>query len=108
MINLLPGLLGGKVLIFMKIKLAVLFGGKSVEHEISVISAIQAIHSLDKEKYEALPIYITKNNEMYTGEGADDIALYKDIPALIKKLRRVSLVADGGKTYMMSYPPKRV
>lgn len=36
----------------MKIKLAVLFGGRSVEHEISVISAIQAIHAVDKDKYD--------------------------------------------------------
>ena len=35
----------------MKIKMAVVFGGKSVEHEISIISAIQAIQSMDKEKY---------------------------------------------------------
>ena len=48
----------------MKIKLAVMFGGRSVEHEISVISAIQAIHAVDKEKYDVIPIYITKNNEI--------------------------------------------
>ena len=47
----------------MKIKLAVMFGGKSTEHEISIISAIQAIGSINKEKYEVIPIYITKNNE---------------------------------------------
>lgn len=51
----------------MKIKLAVLFGGRSVEHEISVISAIQAIHAVDKDKYDVIPVYITKNNEMYVG-----------------------------------------
>ena len=51
----------------MKIKLAVMFGGRSVEHEISVISAIQAIHAVDKDKYDVIPIYITKNNEMYVG-----------------------------------------
>ena len=50
----------------MKIKLAVLFGGKSVEHEISIISAIQAIQSINKEKYDIIPVYIKKGNEMYT------------------------------------------
>ena len=60
----------------MKIKLAVLFGGKSVEHEISIISAIQAIRSLDKDKYDIVPVYITKNNEMYTGEFIDKIEEY--------------------------------
>ena len=42
----------------MKINVAVLFGGKSVEHEISVISALQAAEYLDKEKYEIIPVYI--------------------------------------------------
>lgn len=47
----------------MKIKLGVFFGGKSVEHEISIISAVQAMYSLDTEKYDIVPVYITKNNE---------------------------------------------
>ena len=49
----------------MKIKLCVLFGGKTVEHEVSVISALQAIASIDAEKYDVIPVYITKNNEFY-------------------------------------------
>ena len=52
----------------MKIRVAVLFGGKSVEHEISVISAVQAMGYLDKEKYELIPVYITKSGKLYTGE----------------------------------------
>ena len=52
----------------MKIKLGVFFGGKSVEHEISIITANQAITSLNKDKYEIIPIYISKNGKMYTGE----------------------------------------
>ena len=40
----------------MKIKVGVIFGGKSVEHEISIISALQAIQSLNPEKYDVIPI----------------------------------------------------
>lgn len=90
----------------MKLKVAVLFGGKSVEHEISIISAIQAIQSLNKEKYEVVPIYITKNNEFYTGDDAFNIDEYKNIPKLLKKLRRIILVSDGGKTFAVGYPMK--
>ena len=36
----------------MKIKLGVFFGGKSVEHEVSIITAIQAMDNIDKDKYE--------------------------------------------------------
>ena len=52
----------------MKTKLAVLFGGKSVEHEISVISALQAIENLNRDKYDIIPVYISKCGDMYTGE----------------------------------------
>ena len=40
-----------------------MFGGKTVEHEISIISAIQAMGYLNRDKYDIIPIYITKNNE---------------------------------------------
>lgn len=90
----------------MKIKLAVLFGGKSVEHEISIISAIQAIQSMDREKYDIIPIYITKNNEMYVGEQIAEIEAYKDIDRLCKNSQRVMLMCDGNKTNIMKFPFK--
>ena len=49
----------------MKIKLGVLFGGETVEHEVSIISALQAISNLDKDKYDVIPIYISKNKTWY-------------------------------------------
>ena len=57
----------------MKKRVAVFFGGKSTEHEISCISANQVIHALNREKYEVLPIYISKDNEFYTGEALIDL-----------------------------------
>lgn len=68
----------------MKIKVGVIFGGESVEHEVSVISAMQAMNKLDQEKYEIIPIYITKDREWYTGEMLKDIEVYQDL-SLIKK-----------------------
>ena len=52
----------------MKLKVGVIFGGSSVEHEISVISALQAIDNMDLNKYEVIPIYISKNRLWYTGD----------------------------------------
>ena len=52
----------------MKLRVALLFGGKSVEHEVSVISGIQAYMSMDTDKYDVIPVYMTKKNEMYIGE----------------------------------------
>ena len=50
----------------MNIKLGVIFGGETVEHEVSIISAVQAMASINKDKYDIVPIYITKDKKMYT------------------------------------------
>jgi len=91
----------------MKINLAVLFGGKSVEHEISIISALQAIHHIDKEKYEVFPVYITKGNEFYYGNILTDIEEYKDIPVLLKQCVQINFVTEGSKTFIVPSGYKR-
>ena len=52
----------------MKIRLCVIFGGRSVEHEVSIISGLQAIQNLNKEKYEITPLYFAKDGCFYTGD----------------------------------------
>lgn len=91
----------------MKLKTAIIFGGKSVEHEVSVISGIQALLSMDTEKYEVIPVYMTKNNEMYVGEDVGKIESYKDIDALLKKSQRVIMVNDGKEVSLISYPARK-
>ncbi|MCC8016881.1 MAG: D-alanine--D-alanine ligase [Clostridiales bacterium] len=91
----------------MKINVAVLFGGKSVEHEVSIISAVQAMQNINKEKYCIYPVYITKNNEFYYGEALFDIEEYKNIPALLAKSTKVNITANGAKTYLMPQEHKR-
>ena len=90
----------------MKIKVGVLFGGKTVEHEISIISAIQAMGYLDRSKYDVIPIYITKNNEFYVGEEVGKIESYTDISTLIKNSQRVIMVRDDNKVNLIKYPQK--
>ena len=90
----------------MKLKLAVLFGGKSVEHEISVISALQAAAALDREKYDVLPVYLTKENEFYIGDDVGKIEAYRDIPALLAKSQKVIPARAEGKAVLLRYPAK--
>lgn len=61
-----------------KIQLGLIFGGRSCEHEVSVISAIQLSHSVDRAKYDLYPIYINKNGEWFTGKGLLDLQNYKE------------------------------
>lgn len=91
----------------MKIKVAVIFGGKSVEHEISVISALQACEYMDREKYEIIPLYLTKDNEFYTGEQIGKIEAYRDIPGLLKNSTRAILLRDQGRVSLVRYPMKK-
>ena len=91
----------------MKTKVAMLFGGKTVEHEVSVISGIQALKAMDTEKYDVIPVYMTKENDMYIGSDIGDIKAYRDIPALLKKSQRVIMVNDGGRVQLVQFPPKK-
>ncbi|MBO5317671.1 MAG: D-alanine--D-alanine ligase [Oscillospiraceae bacterium] len=90
----------------MKINVAVLFGGKSVEHEISVISALQAMEHLNRQTYEVIPVYITKQGKLYTGEALMNIENFKDLPKLLKSCRQVILTNENDRVVMQEYPPK--
>ena len=92
----------------MKIRVGVFFGGKSVEHEVSVISGLQAYNSFNRDKYEPIPVYITKDNELYTGEAIGDIANYKNIPALLQKSIRVFFMCEQGQVQLIRYPAKKI
>jgi len=74
----------------MKIKVGVMFGGESVEHEVSIISAVQAMKFLDNEKYEVVPIYISKEKEFYTGKMLMDLEIFKDLKLLKKYAKNVT------------------
>jgi D-alanine-D-alanine ligase len=60
-------------------KLAVLFGGVTVEHEVSVITAVQLMKHADTSKYELIPVYIDKAGTWWTGSQLQDMAFYKDL-----------------------------
>ena len=91
------------------INVGVFFGGASVEHEISVISAVQAMRNIDGGKYAVTPVYIAKNGEMYTAKSMTDIGVFKDIPALLKKSVKVILskTGDGGFALFDRKKPKK-
>ena len=84
----------------MKINVAFFFGCRSVEHEVSIISAVQAMKSINKEKYNIIPVYVSKNGEMYTGEALFEIKNYRNIDALIKELSAVTFKRSGERVVM--------
>lgn len=73
----------------MKTKVGVFFGGRSVEHEISVISALQAINAFDPDKYDVIPVYISKQGKWFTGPELLNVSNYKDMKSLESKVEEV-------------------
>lgn len=76
----------------MKTNIAVFFGCRSVEHEVSIISAVQAMRAINREKYDVTPVYVAKDGEMYTGDNLFEIESYRDLPELFKNAKRVTFI----------------
>ena len=75
----------------MKGKVLIVYGGKSVEHDISVITAMQTMKFLPKE-YEFLPVYIDRVGKWWIGDNLSDIKIYSNFVKMSKKPRQVTLV----------------
>ncbi len=73
----------------MKTTVGVVFGGRSVENEISILSALQVLSAIDQDKYTAVPIFITKNGQWITGSLLKQVENYKDIDALVSASQSV-------------------
>ncbi len=84
------------------IKVGVIFGGESVEHEVSIISAIQAMNKMDSEKYEIVPIYITKDGEWFTGDFLKEIETFQDMNLIKKYAKNVILYRRNGSYVLQS------
>ena len=81
----------------MKLSIGVIFGGRSLEHDLSVLTAIQAMDNIDKERYEVVPIYITKDLTFYSGGMLRYIDSYKDFRLIYRYATKVNLINKNGK-----------
>ena len=84
----------------MKTNIAVFFGCRSVEHEVSIISAVQAMRSINRDKYDVTPVYVAKDGSMYTGDNLFEIENYRNIPELLKGAKSVTFLRTGDKVVM--------
>lgn len=75
----------------------VFFGGKSVEHDVSVITGVMTANSIDKTKYNAVPIYVSRAGEWYSGESLLDLDGYKNVD--FKRLQRVTFASGDNRLY---------
>lgn len=84
----------------MKTNIAVFFGCRSVEHEVSIISAVQAMRAINRDKYDVTPVYVSKDGTMRTGAELFEIEKYRNLPELFKTTDTVTFLRDGDGVVM--------
>ena len=89
----------------MKLNIAVFFGGESVEHEVSIISAHQAIEALDKNKYNVISVYVSKERKLYVSDLLKDMSNYKDLKHLISQCTQVSITSEDNRVVIRPVKP---
>lgn len=89
----------------MKLNIAVFFGGESVEHEVGIISAHQAIEALDKNKYNVIPVYVSKERKLYVSDLLKDMSNYKDLKHLISQCTQVSITSEDNRVVIRPVKP---
>ena len=77
------------------LRVGMIFGGRSVEHEVSVLTAHQAIAALPRDKYTPVPIYISKTGQWFTGEALLDLKNFTDLERLQSLAEPVFLSVDA-------------
>ncbi len=92
----------------MKLNIGVIFGGNSTEHEISIISAVQAINNMDKDKYNVIPIYLSKDSKLYYSEDYKKVENFKNLSSAMKMGTEVLLTKKNGELVLIkdSFPFK--
>ena len=83
------------------LKIGILFGGISVEHDISIISAMQVLNAIDKSKYEVIPLYLNKSGDLLYGDRYRDINTFKKV-IVPKKGEYANLIRFKNKCYLSS------
>ncbi|MBR3929401.1 MAG: D-alanine--D-alanine ligase [Clostridia bacterium] len=90
----------------MKLRLAVVYGSRTCEHDVSIISALQAAQNADRNEYDVIYVYIDKNGEWYTGERLADIAFYRNFDP--RAVVRVLPMGANGKLRLMQHPDDKL
>ena len=86
----------------MKLKIGVIFGGNSLEHELSIITALQAMDNIDPEKYEVVPIYITKDLVWYSSGCLRFVDSFNNFNLIEKYAKKVNLINKNGRFILQS------
>ena len=79
-----------------KLQLGVFYGSRTCEHDVSIISAVQLMRAVNREKYDVIPVYISKQGEWFTGEALFEMSTYTNFDPMKKGVIRVNLDITAG------------
>jgi D-alanine-D-alanine ligase len=83
--------------------IAVFFGGRSPEHDVSVVSALQVMSALDRSLYDVVPVYLATDGRWWTGEALMQRESYLPSPEVLATLTQVSLdMSANGRPTLLS------
>ena len=84
----------------------VFFGGRSCEHDVSVVTGVLTLNCLDKNLYNPIPVYISKTGEWFSGNELFDVSFYKNFNP--KKVKKVTLLSNQSGLYYKGVLTKKV
>ena len=79
-----------------KIKVAVIFGSRSVEHEVSIVTAMQIFENINREKYKIIPVYIDKSGRWFVDEKLEKLENYRSLKFTGIKVQEYFFAASTG------------
>ena len=90
-----------------KMNIAVIFGSRSCEHDVSIISALQLIEAAKTAGYAVTPVYISREGLWYTGDALMDIETFREFNPMGKGITRVNLDVSANAGDLWAWPPQR-
>ena len=90
-----------------KMNVAVFFGSRSCEHDVSIISAVQLMEAIDRENYDVHPIYISREGIWYTGEALQRIETFREFNPMSHGVTRINLDLTANAGDVWAWPPQK-
>ena len=90
-----------------KMNIAVFFGSRSCEHDVSIVSALQCIEATKAAGFNVTPVYISRNGLWYTGEPLENIETFREFNPMTKGITRVTLDVTANAGDLWAWPPQR-
>lgn len=90
-----------------KLNVAVIFGSRSCEHDVSIISALQLIEAAKTAGFEVIPVYISREGLWYTGAALEQIETFRAFNPMGKDVTRVNLDVSANAGDLWAWPPQR-